>query len=70
MASNIEINSLKGQLADAQDEVNGYFDDDMRQGQISDLKNKIANIVLNKGINDKKIPALLAPIIETAPAQQ
>ena len=33
-------------------------------------KNIIAKIVLNKGINDKKIPALLAPIIETAPAQQ
>ena len=30
----------------------------------------IAKIVLNKGINDKKIPALLAPIIATAPAQQ
>ena len=33
-------------------------------------KNIIAKIVLNKGINDKKIPALLGPIIETAPAQQ
>jgi len=27
-------------------------------------------MVLNKGIKDKKIPALFAPIIETAPAQQ
>ena len=34
------------------------------------LKNKIAKNVLNNGINDKKIPALFAPIIETAPAQQ
>ena len=33
-------------------------------------KNIIANIELNKGINDKNIPALLAPIIDTAPAQQ
>ena len=38
--------------------------------EVLKLKNKIANIVLNKGINDKKIPALFAPIIETAPAQQ
>ena len=30
----------------------------------------IASMVLNKGIKDKKIPALLAPIIDTAPAQQ
>ena len=34
------------------------------------LKKVIANIVLNNGIRDKKIPALLAPIIDTAPAQQ
>ena len=34
------------------------------------LKNIIAKIVLNRGINDKKIPALFAPIIATAPAQQ
>ena len=33
-------------------------------------KNRIAKIVLNKGINDKNIPALFAPIIATAPAQQ
>jgi hypothetical protein len=33
------------------------------------IKN-IAIIVLNNGIKDKKIPALFAPIIETAPAQQ
>ena len=34
------------------------------------IKKNIAINVLNKGINDKKIPDLLGPIIETAPAQQ
>ena len=30
----------------------------------------IAKIVLNNGIKDKEIPALFAPKIDTAPAQQ
>ena len=30
----------------------------------------IAIKVLNKGIKDNEIPALLAPMIDTAPAQQ
>jgi hypothetical protein len=34
------------------------------------IKKYIAIIVLKNGIKDKKIPALFAPIIATAPAQQ
>ena len=49
MASNIEINSLRGQLDDAQDEVNGYFDDDMRRDQVKNIENKIS--VLESGVD-------------------
>ena len=38
-----------------------------KQGYVTNIFGRRIHL---RGINDKKIPALLAPMIETAPAQQ
>ena len=46
------------------------FGEILRKNKNLSSKNIIANIVLNTGISDKNIPALLAPMIDTALDQQ